>query len=65
MAVTLGSMPDHTTVAVQDTAALERSALNKTIWRLVPILALGYFFNYVDRTSVGFAATHDEPRPWA
>ena len=35
---------------------LERSAIRKTMWRLMPILALGYFFNYIDRTSVGFAA---------
>lgn len=39
----------------QDTERLQQSALHKNLWRLVPVLALAYFFNYVDRTSVGFA----------
>jgi len=34
---------------------LER-ALRKNTWRLLPILVIAYFFNYIDRTSVGFAA---------
>ena len=36
--------------------AVEDAAIRKAMWRLVPILMLGYFFNYIDRTSVGFAA---------
>jgi MFS family permease len=44
-------LPDST-----DSAALRRSALHKCAWRLVPILLLAQIFNYVDRTSVGFAA---------
>lgn len=32
------------------------SAIRKNTWRLVPILGLAYLFNYLDRTSVGFAA---------
>jgi MFS family permease len=44
-------LPDST-----DNAALRRSALHKCAWRLVPILLLAQIFNYVDRTSVGFAA---------
>ena len=32
------------------------SALRKNTWRLLPILVIAYFFNYIDRTSVGFAA---------
>ncbi|MES2262916.1 MAG: MFS transporter [Pseudomonadota bacterium] len=35
---------------------LQQRALNKAAWRLIPLLALAYFFNYLDRTSVGFAA---------
>ncbi|MBV8626000.1 MAG: MFS transporter [Herbaspirillum sp.] len=34
----------------------ENAALRKAAWRLIPLLALAYFFNYLDRTSVGFAA---------
>ena len=36
--------------------ALLASAVHKNAWRLVPILAVAYFFNYIDRTNVGFAA---------
>ena len=32
------------------------SAISKNTWRLVPLLGLAYLFNYLDRTSVGFAA---------
>lgn len=39
-----------------ESAALRRSALHKCAWRLVPVLLLAQIFNYVDRTSVGFAA---------
>ena len=37
-------------------ASLVHRAVAKNTWRLVPILALAYMFNYLDRTSVGFAA---------
>ncbi len=33
-----------------------QSAMRKNTLRLLPILMLAYFFNYIDRTSVGFAA---------
>ncbi|MBE7202544.1 MAG: MFS transporter, partial [Parafilimonas terrae] len=36
--------------------ALLASATRKNLIRLVPILAVAYFFNYIDRTNVGFAA---------
>jgi MFS family permease len=36
--------------------ALERQAIRIAAWRFIPLLALAYFFNYLDRTSVGFAA---------
>jgi ACS family tartrate transporter-like MFS transporter len=32
------------------------SAMRKNTWRLLPVLVIAYFFNYIDRTSVGFAA---------
>lgn len=35
--------------------ALER-ALRKNTWRIIPFLGLAYLINYLDRTSVGFAA---------
>ena len=37
-------------------SSLEQHAVRKAAWRFIPILALAYFFNYLDRTSVGFAA---------
>ena len=55
-------MSSHAPAAVAATGtnpalkAVEDSAIRKAMWRLVPILMLGYFFNYIDRTSVGFAA---------
>ncbi|WP_321871615.1 MFS transporter [Burkholderia ubonensis] len=43
--------------AGRDTAAaIEQRAVRKAAWRFIPVLALAYFFNYLDRTSVGFAA---------
>lgn len=33
-----------------------QSASRKNLLRLVPLLAIGYFFNYIDRTNIGFAA---------
>ena len=36
-------------------AGLRRSALRKNAWRLLPVLTLAFVFNYIDRTSVGFA----------
>src|SRR5215468_4265803 len=44
--------------AVQESQdeALLASAIRKNTWRLVPLLGLAYLFNYLDRTSVGFAA---------
>jgi len=34
---------------------LRQSAVRKNAWRLLPILTLAFVFNYIDRTSVGFA----------
>ncbi|MCY0853165.1 MFS transporter [Cupriavidus sp. D39] len=35
---------------------IEARAVKKAAWRFIPLLALAYFFNYLDRTSVGFAS---------
>ncbi len=35
---------------------LERSALAKASWRLLPLIAIGYGISYVDRVNIGFAA---------
>ncbi len=37
-------------------AALERSAMRRIGWRLVPFLILAYFISFLDRVNVGFAA---------
>lgn len=37
-------------------SAVEKSAIRKVAIRLVPFVALMFFINYLDRTSVGFAA---------
>jgi len=47
-------LPTHHLKGADD-AALQ-SALRKNLVRLVPLLAIGYFFNYIDRTNLGFAA---------
>ncbi len=36
--------------------AIRQRALRKNAWRLLPLLTLAFVFNYIDRTSVGFAA---------
>jgi ACS family tartrate transporter-like MFS transporter len=38
-----------------DTGLLQQSALRKNAWRMLPTLTLAFIFNYIDRTSVGFA----------
>lgn len=37
-------------------ADVRARALSKVAWRFLPILTIAYIFNYLDRTSVGFAA---------
>jgi ACS family tartrate transporter-like MFS transporter len=36
--------------------AIERSAMRKIYWRLLPVLVLTYLLAYIDRINVGFAA---------
>jgi ACS family tartrate transporter-like MFS transporter len=52
---TYGS-PQQVPASSSSSEALVQSAVNKNVWRLVPVLALAYLFNNLDRTSVGFAA---------
>lgn len=35
---------------------LERTTMRRVYWRLIPLLFLGMFFNYLDRINIGFAA---------
>jgi hypothetical protein len=35
---------------------IRRRALSKVAWRFLPVLIIAYVLNYLDRTSVGFAA---------
>jgi hypothetical protein len=35
---------------------IERTAFRKIIWRLMPLLTIGYILNYLDRSNIGFAA---------
>jgi ACS family tartrate transporter-like MFS transporter len=35
---------------------IERTAFRKIIWRLMPLLTVGYILNYLDRGNIGFAA---------
>jgi ACS family tartrate transporter-like MFS transporter len=39
-----------------DTDAVLQSAVRKAALRFVPLLTIAYFFNYLDRTNLGFAA---------
>ncbi|MBV9655721.1 MAG: MFS transporter, partial [Acetobacteraceae bacterium] len=39
-----------------DNAAVERSAMRRVGWRLVPFLIFAYFVAFLDRVNVGFAA---------
>src|SRR5450631_4436832 len=39
-----------------EVAEVRRRALSKVAWRFLPLLTIAYIFNYLDRTSVGFAA---------
>ena len=35
---------------------IEQTAFRKIIWRLMPLLTIGYILNYLDRGNIGFAA---------
>ncbi len=39
------------------TTELTRRAVSKAGWRILPLLAVGYLFAYIDRVNVSFAST--------
>src|ERR1700759_3936955 len=41
---------------VTGASELERSTIRTISWRLIPFLVLAYFFSYLDRVNLGFAA---------
>jgi ACS family tartrate transporter-like MFS transporter len=43
--------------ALDGVAPIERQTMRKVTWRLMPLLMLGYFCAYLDRSNVGMAAT--------
>lgn len=43
-------------VDITDVNATERSAMRKSVWRLMPLFTVGYFLASLDRVNVGFAA---------
>lgn len=48
--------PTATTVAMPDASGIGRSAMRKAMWRLIPLIALGYGTAYMDRVNISFAA---------
>jgi ACS family tartrate transporter-like MFS transporter len=56
MAIVTTSSHSGATDGVRSLSAEQTRVLHKAAWRLIPLLALAYFFNYLDRTSVGYAA---------
>ena len=40
---------------------IEKETIRKVTWRLMPILMLGYFCAYLDRSNVGMAAPTMSP----
>jgi sugar phosphate permease len=49
-------MTTLTASIAQERDPAEIRACKKAALRLIPLLALAYFFNYLDRTNVGFAS---------
>jgi MFS transporter, ACS family, tartrate transporter len=47
-----------TSIAAEGAARseLETSTIRTISWRLIPFLVLAYFFSYLDRVNLGFAA---------
>jgi MFS transporter, ACS family, tartrate transporter len=42
---------------VEQVSVNERETIKRVSWRLMPLLVLGYFCAYLDRSNVGIAAT--------
>ncbi|ROC60473.1 MFS transporter [Klebsiella quasipneumoniae] len=47
----------ETTGTLNVSEATEKETIRKVTWRLIPLLMLGYFCAYLDRSNVGMAAT--------
>jgi ACS family tartrate transporter-like MFS transporter len=57
MTLSQQSVPDDPNVSGQPgSEAVLQSAIRKAALRFVPLLTIAYLFNYLDRTSLGFAA---------
>src|SRR5450631_2433825 len=57
MTVLQQSIPDHPDASrLSASDAVLQSAVRKAALRFVPLLTIAYLFNYLDRTSLGFAA---------
>jgi len=50
------SQIDRMSVATSAKSEIERSTIRAISWRLIPFLILAYFFSYLDRVNLGFAA---------
>jgi ACS family tartrate transporter-like MFS transporter len=48
---------DASATASHQVEPIERETIKKVTWRLIPLLMLGYFCAYLDRSNVGMAAT--------
>jgi ACS family tartrate transporter-like MFS transporter len=53
---------DHGVSKPSDPQTMLQSAIRKVALRFVPLLTLAYLFNYLDRTSLGFAALTMNPQ---
>jgi ACS family tartrate transporter-like MFS transporter len=47
---------DVTTTTLDKVEPIERETIKRVAWRLIPLLMLGYFCAYLDRSNVGMAA---------
>jgi MFS family permease len=52
---------DAIAATTRQTDPIERETIRKVAWRLLPLLMLGYFSAYLDRTNVGMAAPTMNP----
>jgi MFS family permease len=48
---------DASTSTLHSIEPIERATIRRVTWRLMPLLMLGYFCAYLDRSNVGMAAT--------
>jgi sugar phosphate permease len=54
---TLQTSPEGALPSSSETIpTIERETIKRVVWRLMPLLVLGYFVAYIDRVNVGFAA---------